>query len=129
MNRIKSKSDKRLIIEGRVNDKTACFLIDTGASVGIIDVDQRKKFDLQKGKRFQGTIVGAGGEMNNIYHCNTLVNIENRTIPQFLLADISDVVKSIENQTGIKILGIISLSQMKICNISIDCDDNEIILE
>ena len=129
MERIKSKSEKRLIIEGRVNGKAAYFLIDTGASVGIIDADQRKKFDLQKGKRFQGTIVGAGGEMNNIYHCNTLVNIENRTIPQFLLADISDVVKSIENQTGIKILGIISLSQMKICNISIDCDDNEIILE
>lgn len=129
MIKLNSKSDKRLIVEGKVDDKTAYFLIDTGASVGLIDYDQRKKYDLQKGKSYAGTIVGAGGKMNNVYHCNTFVNVEDRTIPQFLLADISDVVNSIERQTGIKILGIISLPQMKMCNISIDCNDNEIILE
>lgn len=129
MIKLTSSSDKRLIVEGKVNDKIAYFLIDTGASVGLIDYDQRKKYDLQKGKPYAGTIVGAGGEMSNVYYCNTFVNVEDRTIPQFLLADISDVVNSIERQTGIKILGIISLPQMKMCNISIDCNDNEIILE
>jgi hypothetical protein len=50
-------------------------------------------------------------------------------IPQFLLADISGVVESVKRETGIEILGIISLPQMKMANIALDCNDNEIILE
>lgn len=129
MERIKSISDKRLIIEGRVNDKSAYFLIDTGASLALMDYDQRDKYDLEVGKRFHGSVVGAGGEMRNVKYCNTFVNIGNKVIPQFLLADISDVVESIKRETGIKILGIISLPQMKMANISLDCNDNLIILE
>lgn len=81
------------------------------------------------GKRFHGSIVGAGGEMRNVRYCNTFVNIENKVIPQFLLADISGVVESIKRETGIEILGIISLPQMKLCGISLDCNDNLIIIE
>ena len=127
--RIKSKSDKRLIVEGKVNDKHTYFLIDTGATIGLIDSDKIKKYDLEKGKSYHGTLVGAGGEINNVYYCNTFVNIEDRVIPQFLLANIHEVVESIKRQTGMEILGIIGLPQMKMANISIDCNDNEIILE
>ena len=129
MKRIKSISDKRLIIEGKVNDKTAYFLLDTGASIALIDSNKRKKFDLKEGKRYNGTIVGAGGEMRNVRHCDTFVHFEDRVIPQFLLADIGGVVNSIERETGIEILGIISLPQMRLANISLDMNDNEIILE
>ena len=73
MNRIKSKSDKRLIIEGLVNGKPACFLVDTGASVGLIHYDKRKEYDLLVGRRYNGTLVGAGGEMRNIRYCDTFV--------------------------------------------------------
>lgn len=129
MKKINSVSDKRLIIEGRVNDKTAYFLIDTGASLALMDYDQRKQYDLEVGKRFNGSVVGAGGEMRDVRYCNTFVNIENKVIPQFLLADISSVVESIQRETGIEILGIISLPQMKMCGISLDCNDNLIIIE
>lgn len=129
MKKINSVSDKRLIIEGRVNDKTAYFLIDTGASLALMDYDQRKQYDLEVGKRFNGSVVGAGGEMRDVRYCNTFVNIENKVIPQFLLADISGVVTSIKRETGIEILGIISLPQMKMCGISLDCNDNLIIIE
>lgn len=129
MKKINSISDKRLIIEGRVNDKTAYFLIDTGASLALMDYDQRNHYDLEVGKRFHGSVVGAGGEMRNVRYCNTFVNIENKVIPQFLLADISGVVESIKRETGIEILGIISLPQMKMCGISLDCNDNLIIIE
>jgi predicted aspartyl protease len=129
MKRIKSLSDKRLIIEGKVNGRTAYFLIDTGASLALMDYDQRKQYDLEVGKRFPGSVVGAGGEMRNVRYCNTFVHIENKVIPQFLLADISGVVASIKKETGIEILGIISLPQMKMCGISLDCNDNEIIME
>ena len=122
-------SEKRLIVEGRINEKTAYFLIDTGASVGLIDNNQRDYYKLAKGKKYNGTIVGAGGEMRGVRHCDTFLHIEDRVIPQFLLADIEGVVESIKRETGVKILGIISLPQMKMANISLDCNDNLIILE
>ena len=129
MYRVKSESNKRLIVKVKVNDKDAYMLIDTGASVGFFDVNQRKKYDLVVGKPYNGTLVGAGGEVQNVSHCNTMAEFEGRKIPQFLLADISSVVKSIDRETGIKILGIISLPQMKIAHLGIDCDDMDIIVE
>jgi hypothetical protein len=129
MKKIKSLSEERLIVEAKVNGKDACFLIDTGASVGMIDYGKRYDYDLKVGRRYGGTIIGAGGEMQNVKHCDTFANLENKVIPQFLLADISEVVKSIKRETGIEILGIISLPQCKLANISLDCNDNEIILE
>lgn len=129
MTEIKSKSTKRLIIEGIVNGKAANFLIDTGASVGLIDNNQVKKYDLSVGKRFNGTLVGAGGEMRNVRHCNTFVNVGGKDIPQFLLADIEGVVDSIKRETGIEILGIISLPQMKIIGMNIDANDSLILID
>lgn len=129
MNKISSESDKRLIVKAYVNDKPAYFLIDTGATVGLIDCTKIKKFDLKSGRYYNGTLVGVGGEITNIKHCDTFVCIDDRKIPQFLLADITSVVTSVKKQTGIEILGIISLPQMKMANISIDCNDNQIILE
>lgn len=129
MKRIKSLSEKRIIVEGLVNNKTAQFLIDTGACVGLIDKDKVKEYGLLRGKRYSGTLIGVGGEMGNVRHCDTFAHIENKVIPQFLLADISGVVESIQRETGIEILGIISLPQMKMCGISLDCNDNLIIIE
>lgn len=129
MKRIKSISDERIIVEGKVNGKEAFFLVDTGASVGLMDSNQRDDYGLVRGRKYNGTIIGAGGEMSNVRHCDTFLNIEDRVIPQFLLADIEGVVESINRETGVKILGIISLPQMKMANISLDCNDNLIILE
>lgn len=125
MKRINSMSEKRLIVEGKVNGKDACFLIDTGASVGMIDYAKRYDYDLKVGRRYGGTLIGAGGEMRNVKHCDTFVNLEDKVVPQFLLADISEVVKSINRETGIEILGIISLPQMKMVGLNIDANSNE----
>ena len=129
MDRIKSIAKKRLIIEAKVNDKAANFLIDTGASVAIMDSNQKKKYDLKEGRKFGSTIVGAGGEMRNVRHCETFAYFEGRAIPQFLLADISSVVESIKKETGVEILGIISLPQMSIIGMNIDVNSQELWLE
>ena len=129
MGKIKSKSEKRLIVECTVNNKSAYFLLDSGASVGLIDNSQRKEYDLIKGRQYNGTLVGAGGEMSNVRHCDTFVNFAGKIIPQFLLADISGVVDSIKRETGIEILGIISLPQMKMIGLNIDANSNEVWLE
>lgn len=128
MARIKSKSEKRLIVEGRVNGKAAYFLLDSGASVGLLDDNQRRDYDLVKGKRFSGTIIGAGGEIS-ARHCDTFVEFEGKLIPQFLLADISGVVDSIKRETGIEILGIISLPQMGMVGMNLDVNSHEVWLE
>lgn len=127
--RIKSESEKRLIVEGQVNGKSAYFLIDTGASVGLIDKEKKKKYGLKEGFRYHGTLIGAGGEMKDVKHCDTFVEFEGKTIPQFLLADISNVVKSIKRETGIEILGIISLKQMEFIGMNLDINSHEVWLE
>lgn len=129
MDRIKSESNKRLIIKVKVNDKDAHMLIDTGASVGFMDSKQRKDYGLIVGKDFQGSLVGAGGTIHNVKHCKSMAEFQGKVIPQFLLADISDIVKSIKRETGIEILGIVSLKQMAIIGLNIDVNSNEVWLE
>lgn len=129
MIQIKSKSEKRLIVEGTVNGKTANFLIDTGATVALVDDTKVKEYGLNVGKRFNGNLVGAGGTMNNVRYCNTFLEIEDKKISQFLIADISEVVKSVKRETGYEILGIISLPQMKLIGMNIDANDSLIIIE
>lgn len=129
MKQFKSLSDKRLIIEAEVNGKKGFFLIDTGASVGLIAEDKVKKFDIVRGRKYPGSLVGAGGEMEDVYYCNTLVRFGGKDIPQFLITDISGVRSSIERETGIEILGIIGLSQMKIASMQVDANDNMITIE
>ena len=129
MKRVESLSDKRLIIEAEVNGKKANFLVDTGAAVGLYDDNQKKKYDLEYGRRYSGTLVGAGGELKDVRVCNTFADFEGTKIPQFLLADISNVVKAIKKETGIEILGIVSLPQLRISNLSLDCNDMQIIIE
>ena len=129
MKQFKSLSDKRLIIEAEVNGKKGFFLIDTGASVGLIADDKVKKFDIVRGRKYPGSLVGAGGEMEDVYYCNTLGRFGGKDIPQFLITDISGVRNSIERETGIEILGIIGLSQMKIASMQVDANDNMIIIE
>ena len=122
-------SEKRLVVEGSVNGKPACFLIDTGASVALMNECARKEYGLKPGRKFKGTIVGAGGEISDVRHCDTFVQFRGKTIAQFLLADISGVVRSVKRETGIEILGIISLPQMRMTGLGIDANDNEIIIE
>lgn len=129
MKKINSLSEKRLIVECNVNSKTAAFLIDTGASIGLIDKNQTKKYNLLSSRKYTGTIVGAGGEIENPYICDNIINIEDKIMNQFLLVDLSNIVDSIKRETGITILGIVSLPQMKFIGMNIDTNDNLLILE
>lgn len=129
MERVKSESEKRLIIKAELNGKNAYFLVDTGATIGMIDKRAEKDYNLSKGRKYNGTIIGAGGEIKNVYHCDTFAIFEGREIPQFLFADLGDIIKSIKRETGIEIVGIISLRQMAFIGLNIDVNSNEVWLE
>lgn len=128
MKKIKSLSEKRLIIPARLNGKDANFLVDTGATVALISDRIKKKYGLIVGREFPGSLIGAGGSFS-AYYCNTPATLEDKTLTQFLLADISNVAESIKRETGIEIHGIISLPQMQFVGMQIDANDHLIILE
>lgn len=130
---MQSLSKKRLIVEATVNGYTAPFLIDTGATVGLIDRTRINEFRINQGPKYNGTLVGAGGKMRGVRYCYSLAVLtdgdKSKSIGQFLLADIDAIVESIEAQTGIRILGIISLPQMQVAGVNIDANSNLITLE
>lgn len=126
MSTFRSVSTKRLIVEAIVNGRGAYFLIDTGASVGLIDEDKTRAYRLVRGRRYNGSLVGAGGEISRAYVCNTFPTLDGQPITQFLLCDISAVRGSIYRETGIEILGIIGLKQMKALRMVIDTSLNEV---
>ena len=53
-------SDKRPIVRVTINGKDTAMLIDTGASINVIDQDVLKSFGIKK-RSVMGTINGAGG--------------------------------------------------------------------
>lgn len=128
MKQMKSLSERRLIVKATLNGKEASFLLDTGATVGLLSDGIVRKYALAKGKPFGKPLVGAGGQFN-AYYCNTFAYISQKPISQFLIADIDNVIDSIRRETGITIQGIISLPQMKQVGIQIDANDNLIIIE
>lgn len=125
MERINSLSEKRIIITAMLNGRNANFLIDTGATVGVISRNIQKKYGLSIGRKFPKPLVGAGGEFEAFY-CNTPAFIGNRPMSQFLLADIRGVVDSVRSQTGLEIQGIISLAQMRMVGMIINTNDNTV---
>lgn len=129
MEKIKSKSEKRLIVPCTVNNKEGNFLIDTGASISLMNERKKKEYNLIEGKRFTGTIIGAGGQLRSPKMCDTPVNLKGKLLSQFMLTDIQNIIESIKKETGIEILGIIGLPQMKFAGIQIDANDNLIIIE
>lgn len=122
-----SKTTKRIIVEARVNDREISLLVDTGASVGLIDENQIKKMGINKGREFSSYLVGASGHMD-AWHCYQLVEIGGKQVGQFLIADIEGVVESIEKETGVKISGILSLPQMAMIGATIDTENKKLII-
>ena len=129
MKKIKSLNDKRLIVECQLNGENALFLLDTGATVGLIDRKASKKYGLKSTRDYPATLTGAGGELRGVKICDTFAYLQGKPLTQFLIADIEGVVESIRRETGLEIAGIIGLPQMKLAGIGIDANDNEIIIE
>lgn len=113
--------DNRPLIPIKVNGKSVYFLIDTGASIALVDIKKQKQLGFTLGSKLAGTIVGAGGETSEAYHVKKLdVDLNGNKIYQFVATDIDNIKASIKNSTGYDIFGIISYKQMKDLNMIID---------
>lgn len=122
METIKSVSDKRIIVPGTVNGREYYFLVDTGASIALIS-DKVRGLDI--GKRFGGSIEGAGGCIRARI-CNTFVKIGGKDFSQFLATNLDNLIASIAEETDVEIAGIIALPQMKFYGVEIDTNDGTI---
>ena len=125
METIKSISDKRIIVPGTVNGSEYYFLVDTGASIALISEKVR---GLDIGKRFGGSIEGAGGSIRARI-CNTFVKIGSKDFSQFLATNLDNLIASIAEETNVEIAGIIALPQMRFYGVEIDTDDGTIRLK
>ena len=121
---LKSESDKRIIVKGTINGNKAYMLVDTGASCGMYHSKAIKSYKIAMSNH-SVSLVGAGGAFT-AYVSNTPFILAGKSVYQFVVSDISDVVNSIKRQTGIEIAGIIGLNQMKMMGMAIDTDDNYI---
>lgn len=121
-------SDKRPIIKVNINGKEACMLVDTGSSLGIVDINAKKKFGFKLGSKLNTTISGAGGTSNEpVYHTkDCTIDIGGIQIYQFVTTDISAIQESIKANTGITVDGIIGTTQIKSAEMKIDLDNKVI---
>lgn len=125
---VKSVSSDRLIIEVNINNKKGYMLVDTGASVGLIDIDSIDEYHFDLGKQLDTVISGVSGEsQSKVYYTKNLnVDIQGIPVHQLVATDIFSVKHSIKQNTDITICGILGLTQIKMTEMKIAADCNTI---
>lgn len=120
-------TDKRPIIEVTINGRKAYMLVDTGASIGVIDSLRLDEYGVGMGSSLGGTVTGVGGSQEEVRHTkNCTVDVGGVKMYQFVTFNLSSVSDSIERETGIKISGIIGTTQIKMSEMKIDLDNGYI---
>ena len=104
---IKSKCDRRLIVDVTFNGKKIPMLVDTGATVALVS-DRLRGLEVDK-KRKRVNIQGAGGELDGRIVKNWFY-LGGKPMAQFVRTDISNIQESIRRETGITIEGVIASS-------------------
>ena len=120
------QNSSRPIIKGKVGDKKAYFLLDTGSNLAILDSSQISEYKLQQDNQFPGNVIGLTGDSIPTYYCTSIVTVGDKILDGFILSDLSSIRNSIQRETDINILGIISYPQMKQLGIILNPSKNEI---
>lgn len=106
-------TNDRLLVPIKVNSKSVYFLVDTGSQIPLIDLNQAEELGIEPVAKLSGTITGVGGS-NEVWRPGAVdVDFEGNKLYQFLLTDLSSVVRSIKKDTDYTIAGILSLKQMQ----------------
>ena len=107
------------IIEAVINGVTVNMLIDTGASVNIINSESVYKF---KGAKLYGekhlVTVGSNTRANSLR--NVKASIKGRPVTDFITLDLTSLQGSIQAETRLEIDGIIGVNGIKQLGMIID---------
>lgn len=120
----KVTDDRRLIVDFEINGKKAPVLIDTGASLSVLDICQRSGYKFKPRGKLGGRLTGVGGASNDVYHVKDLdMKLQGLPVYQVVTSDLSGVVDSIRRETGVRIAGILGLPHIKSLELKLDPDN------
>jgi hypothetical protein len=122
--------DKVPVVKGTLNGKEAYFIIDSGASLSVLDKKQSNDYKFNVGIPLDINISGYGGEStpNKVSGVDIIVGgIDfNGT---YRTQDITNIVSVIKDVSGVKIVGIIGSNIMKPKGLIIDYSTNSLYIK
>ncbi|MEO9869422.1 retropepsin-like aspartic protease [Ekhidna sp.] len=129
---VKMQSYKKPIVKAEINGKKGYFLIDTGSDISIINYAHLKKYKLEASKVYgdHKRAMSFNGEKTAAMRVrNVEVVLGDRFDHKlFYSLNLTEVIRSIEAKTNIKINGIIGTDLLAKYNCMIDYSQRRIIL-
>lgn len=115
---------RKPIVEATLNGQKAYFLLDTGSDITMLNKDEKNKygFKLRIRENENHAAVGIGGkttELTSVYQVHLKLG-STRIVTSYLAYDMSDIIQAIDQNSGVKISGIIGSDAMKRYGIIID---------
>ncbi|MEQ9438278.1 MAG: retropepsin-like aspartic protease [Cyclobacteriaceae bacterium] len=119
------------IVRGEMNGKTAYFLLDTGSDVSLINTGDAEKYGFSyiTNNGLKGyQLAGLGASTNELFN---IYNIDLRLGSQkikaiFIAYDLSNIIRSLNTNTPIRINGIIGSKALRKHGFVIDYDLKEV---
>lgn len=129
---VKMKSAKKPIIQAEINGKKGYFLIDTGSDISIINATELKRYQLEANKMYgdHKRAVGFNGQkaaVMKIKNADVIIG-ERLKHTSFYSFNITEVVKTIEAKTHIKVMGILGADVLMKYNCIIDYNQRNVVL-
>lgn len=117
-----------LIVGGYVNDKWAKFIVDTGASTSLLDLNQSKKYKFSYAIDPETRITGFGGRSHLMRTSTVLFNLNGLSAGdyQFSASDLKGL-NNILAQNNQRVLGIIGSDYLRHHGAIIDYSQNKIV--
>jgi len=118
--------EKVPIIKATLNNKTCYLMVDTGASMSILDITQSKKYNF-KLTSISDEVLGLGGKTNYYNLDNVNVGIDSlQFTSSFKGGNLNYLVRTIRINSGYNIVGIIGSNIFKTHEFKIDYSTNSI---
>ena len=112
------------IVKGILNGKMAYFLLDTGSDLTIMDTRSARKYGYKiiQGRSRAMMIEGLGGSYKDFKRATGLKLFMDESLiyTHFFAFDLSNIVNSLQTNSGMKIAGIIGSDVMRKYNFKID---------
>ena len=116
------------IVKGTVNGKAAYFILDSGASVSILDYNQLSDYNIKSVGVSDVGVVGYGGSDFKSYDIdNPTIFMGNERMGQdFNARDIKTIVNTVSKNSKYKIIGIIGNNNISSSKLILDFKNNKI---
>ena len=122
--------NKLPVVEGKINNKKAFFIIDSGASISVLDEDQSNTYNFYYQQLEDiSQAAGYGGNFNYGHAYDAEISLGGLDLyTEYKTKDISDIVDVIKQNDHIIVTGIIGSDIMKKYKFIINYSNNTITL-